>query len=498
MTSPIDRRIYEHPIITFHRGRKIKFVFEGREVEAYEGESVAVALYAIGIDVFSWSRKLNRPRGPFCMIGKCSSCFMIVNNIPNTRTCILPVQEGLVVERQKGLATPPPKPLEEEVEEVELNPDVLIVGGGPSGLEAASILASNGLEVVVVDEHFKPGGQLLKQTHKFFGNVELFGGQRGFQIAELYIKKLAEYSNIKLLTQTSVYGVFRGGIVAAAGRNKHYIIKPRAVIAATGAHERLIEFPNNDLPGVMGAGGAQTIMNEFGVKPGEKALVVGSGNVGLIVAYQLVQAGVEVKAIIEIMKEIGGWFVHAAKVRRLGIPILTSHTIKYVEGNGRVEKTVVVEVDDKFNPISGTEREFNVDLVLLAVGLEPDTRFHAQAGAVMKYVPELGGLVPVRTRDLETTVSNLYVAGDSSGVEEATTAILEGRIAAYSIISKFTSGSRAQQALEEMEKTLKFLWEEYRSSPLLSRARRGKESVTVSREELLELRSKYPPPVSFG
>jgi len=217
----------------------------------------------------------------------------------------------------------------------------------------------------------------------------------------------------------------------------------------------------------MGAGGAQTIMNEFGVKPGEKALVVGSGNVGLIVAYQLVQAGVEVKAIVEIMKEIGGWFVHAAKVRRLGIPILTSHTIKYVEGNGRVEKAVVVEVDDKFNPIPGTEREFNVDLVLLAVGLEPDTRFHAQAGAVMKYVPELGGLVPVRTRDLETTVSNLYVAGDSSGVEEATTAILEGRIAAYSIISKFTSGSRAQQALEEMEKTLKFLWEEYRSSPAI-------------------------------
>jgi len=122
------------------------------------------------------------------MIGKCSSCFMIVNNIPNTRTCILPVQEGLVVERQKGLATPPSKPLEEEVEEVELNPDVLIVGGGPSGLEAASILASNGLEVVVVDEHFKPGGQLLKQTHKFFGNVELFGGQRGFQIANYTLR----------------------------------------------------------------------------------------------------------------------------------------------------------------------------------------------------------------------------------------------------------------------------------------------------------------------
>ncbi|MEM1719527.1 MAG: NAD(P)/FAD-dependent oxidoreductase [Desulfurococcaceae archaeon] len=387
---------------------------------------------------------------------------------------------------------------EKYVEKEEIETDVLVVGGGPAGLEAALTATSYGLNVVVVDEHFKLGGQLLKQTHKFFGNVELFGGMRGFQIAENYLKKLRNAPGIRILTETAVYGVFRGGVVGAVSENKHYVIKPRFLIAATGAQERFLEFPNNDLPGVIGAGGVQTIMNEFGVKPGEKALVVGSGNVGLIVSYQLLQAGVEVKAVVEILPEIGGWFVHAAKIRRYGIPILTKHTLRYVEGDMRVRKAVVAAVDEKFNYVPGTEKEFDADLVLLAIGLEPDTRLHAQAGAVMKYVPELGGIVPVRTRDLETTVVNMYVAGDSSGIEEATTAILEGRIAALSVASKSCDTSKASKALDEMEGILKFLWEEYRASPLLARARKGKETATVSREELRELRKTYPPPISFG
>ena len=499
LPSGMDRRICEHPILSFHRGRKIVFYLDGQPIEAYEGESVAIALYAIGIDVFSWSPRLSRPRGLYCMIGKCSSCFMKVNGIPNTKTCRLPVREGLKVIRQKGWDT-----LIEhiddyyEVETEELETDVLVIGGGPAGLEAALTAASYGLQVILVDEHFKLGGQLLKQTHKFFGNVELFGGLRGFQIAEEYVKKIASNLNIKALTGSSVYGVFREGVIGAFSEKINYLIKPRAVIVATGAQERFLDFPNNDLPGVIGAGGVQTIMNEYGVKPGEKALVVGSGNVGLIVAYQLLQAGVRVDAVVEIMPEIGGWFVHAAKIRRYGIPILTRHTLKHVEGTLRVEKAVVIAVDEKYNPIPGSEKEFDVDLVLLAVGLEPDTRILIQAGAVMKYIPELGGLVPVRTRDLETTVRNMYVAGDSSGIEEATTAILEGRIAALSAVSKFVDASKATQALGLMEETLRFLWNEYRASPLLARAERGKKIVTVTRDELEELRKNHPSIVSFG
>jgi sarcosine oxidase subunit alpha len=496
-----DRRIYEHPILAFHRGRKVIFYFEGQPVEAYEGESVAVALYALGVDVFSWSPRLGRPRGSFCMIGKCSSCFMTINGVPNTKACKYPVREGLVVERQRGWGVLRESASVENstpISSERIETDVLIVGGGPAGLVAALTAANYGLDVVVVDEHFKLGGQLLKQTHKFFGSVELFGGLRGFQIAEELARKIRESGRIKVLTSSVAYGVFRGGLVGVASESTHYVVKPRALIATTGAQERSLDFPNNDLPGVVGAGGAQTIMNEFGVEPGENALVVGSGNVGLIVAYQLLQAGVRVSAVVEIMPEIGGWFVHAAKIRRYGVPVLTRHTIKYVEGAERLERAVVAAVDEKFNFVPGTERTYDVDLVLLAIGLEPDSRLAIQAGAVVKYVPELGGFAPIRTRLLETTVKNMFIAGDASGIEEATTAMLEGRVAALAAVSRLVESSASSRALEEAEKILNFLWNEYRASPLLARARRGKEAVSIAESVLEELRRKYPAPVSFG
>jgi len=425
---------------------------------------------------------------------------MVVNGVPNVKTCREPARDGINVERQRGWVSPlVGQPIESlEVPEVKLDTDVLVVGGGPAGLSAALTLAEFGLEVIIVDEHFKLGGQLLKQTHKFFGSVDLFGGMRGFQIAEEYLKRISGNLRIRALRESIAYGAFRGGLVGVASREAHYVVKPRALVAATGAQERYLEFPNNDLPGVIGAGGVQTIMNEYGVKPGERALVIGSGNVGIIVAYQLLQAGVRVEAVVEILPEIGGWFVHAAKIRRYGIPILTRHTVKSVYGNGRVEKAVVVAVDEKFNPVPGTEREFNVDLVLLAIGLEPDTRLVLQCGAIARWSPELGGLVPLRTLDLETSVPNLYVAGDSSGIEEATTAIIEGRIAALSIVEKLADPSKASKAREDVEKLIRFLWDEYRKSPLLARARKGKESVTVSKEEMEKLRSEFPPPILFG
>ncbi|MCX8185003.1 MAG: FAD-dependent oxidoreductase [Sulfolobales archaeon] len=474
-------------------------LFEGQSLDAYEGESIAIALYASGVDTLSWSPNLGRARGAFCMIGKCSSCFMKVNGLPNVKTCREPVKDGLVIERQAGWISPDTNNEESSsVELREIDVDVLVVGGGPAGLSAALKASEYGLDVAVVDEHFKIGGQLLKQTHKFFGNVELFGGMRGFQIAEEYSKKLKSSEKIRVLTRSVVYGVFRGGLVGVIGENTHYVVKPKVVVGSTGAAERYLDFLNNDLPGVVGAGGVQTIMNEYGVKPGESALVVGSGNVGLIVAYQLLQAGVAVRAIVEILPEVGGWFVHAAKVRRYGVPILLQHTVKAVYGDGRVREVEVVAVDENFNPVPGSEKRFKVDLVLLAVGLEPDTRFFSQCGAVMKWSPELGGLVPLRTLDLETSVRNLYIAGDASGIEEATTAIMEGQIAALSAVSKLADRSKAGRAEEEMEKICKFLWEDYRTSPVLARARRGKQLVTVSREEMEKIRVTYPPRVSFG
>ncbi len=477
--GPRDYRIYEHPIIDFRRGRRITFYYNDQVVEAYEGESVLAALYAIGIRIFNYTPD-GRGRGAFCMIGKCSSCLSTIDGVPNRRICIEPVREGLRVYRQQGYPDIPTKNVVENIDSEYIATDALVVGAGPAGLQAALTMAEHGMKVVIVNDHYRLGGQLVKQTHRFFGDRRFYGGIRGFKIAEKLSKKVMEHENIHVYTQALAYGFFKDGLVGVAVSGEkpvNLLIKPRATILAPGAAERLLVFENNDLAGVMGAGAAQTLMNEYGVKPGEKVLVIGSGNVGLIVSYQLIQAGVRVLGIAEILPRIGGWFVHAAKIRRLGVPIYTRHTIVRAIGREVVEKAVIAEVDENFKPIPSSEKEFDVDLVLLAIGLQPNYTLANQAGAIMKFVPELGGLVPIRTWYLETSVENLYIAGDASGIEEATTAFIEGEIAALSAAIKLGYGD--EKTRERRDRLLKYLWDEYRKAKL---------KVTVSEEEMEKIR----------
>lgn len=461
-----DRRIRTHPILEFKRGKEITIFFEGKPLRAFEGESLAAAIYAAGIDLFRLSPTLKRPRAVFCMVGKCGSCIVRVNGIP-TRSCVTPVEENMWIERISDL--PEASKYEKRLANEELDIDVLIVGGGPAGMASAEVLCGTNLSVVLVDDQIRLGGQLIKQTHIFFGSKELFAGKRGFEIAEEYANKLSKCRNVRVLSRTTVVGVFKEGIMAVSDEAT-YLIRPKYVVIAAGAYENYLVFENNDLPGVMGAGGAQTLMNVWGVKPGNEVLVVGSGNVGLIISYQLLQAGAEVKAVIEALPRIGGWFVHAAKIRRYGIPILTNHTILGVKGTERVEEAVIARVDENWNVMQGTEKSLKVDTVLLAVGLTPNTELVRQFGATMKYVPELGGLVPMRTQYMETSVENVFVAGDLAAIEEATTAFIEGWIAGYSILIK--AYGEKKEYVTKREDLVRML-HEYRSAPVSEKVRKG-------------------------
>ncbi|MEW6070857.1 MAG: FAD-dependent oxidoreductase, partial [Candidatus Thermoplasmatota archaeon] len=207
------------------------------------------------------------------------------------------------------------------------------------------------------------------------------------------------------------------------------------------------------------------------------ALMVGSGNVGLIVSYQMIQAGINVKAVVEAMPKIGGYFVHAAKLRRLGVPILTSHTIKEVSGNGNVECATIVKLDSQWNPIAGTEREISVDLVCIAVGLTPSSELLFQGGCKNVYIPELGGWIAWHDRNLETSVKGIYVAGDVSGIEEASTAMIEGKIAGLHAGMKI---AKTDKFKGELQKAMKEL-ENLRQGPFGEKPRKGKEKLWVSK-----------------
>ncbi len=353
------------------------------------------------------------------------------------------------------------------------SPDLLVIGAGPAGLSAAVEAASAGLDTVVVDEGVTAGGQLVKQTHKFFGNERFFASVRGFEIARSLLEELVDFENVEIFQESSVIGVYEDGIpVLHLPSDTTRLFRPKRVVVATGASEKFLQFENNDLPGVYGAGAVQTLMNQFGIMPGKNVLMIGSGNIGLIVSYQLVQAGVNVKAIVEIADRIGGYEVHADKVKRLGIPVLLKHTVTRALGVESVEGAEICEVDEKFSPIPSTARELVVDTVCIAVGLNPSVELIAQAGGQIRYVAELGGYVPVRDEDMRATAEGFFVAGDVSGIEEATTAMIEGRIAGLSVVRDL-KGSTDENKVSRLKKELVG----FRNGPTSARVREGLQKL---------------------
>ncbi|MQN01012.1 MAG: FAD-binding protein [Lachnospiraceae bacterium] len=306
--------------------------------------------------------------------------------------------------------------------------DLIIVGAGPSGLSAAIEAAKRGMKVVVFDENARPGGQLFKQIHKFFGSKEHKAKIRGFHIGEQLLQE-ARDAGVKVELNATVVGLYQDReVVVRMGEEVHHF-KGDAVIIATGASENMVLFDGWNLPGVMGAGAAQTLMNLYGVKPGEKVLMLGSGNVGLVVSFQLLQAGCDVVALVDAAPKIGGYGVHAAKVARTGVPFYLSHTIKKVEGTDHVTGVTIAQVDNHFQFIEGTEKHFDVDTVCVAVGLSPMSQLLKMAGCEMEDNPKRGGQVPIIDDYGKTSVPGIFSAGDVSGIEEASSAMIEGRMA---------------------------------------------------------------------
>ena len=168
--------------------------------------------------------------------------------------------------------------------------DLIVVGAGPSGLSAAIEAAKRGLKVVVFDENEKPGGQLFKQIHKFFGSKEHRAKVRGFVIGQQLLAE-ADQAGVEVELNATVIGLYQDKeIVVKQGDGVRHV-KGDAIIIATGAAENMVTFPGWTLPGVIGAGAAQTMMNLHGVLPGKRVLMLGSGNVGLVVSFQLMQCG---------------------------------------------------------------------------------------------------------------------------------------------------------------------------------------------------------------
>lgn len=331
--------------------------------------------------------------------------------------------------------------------------ELIVIGAGPAGLSAAIEAAKHGIRPIVFDENEKPGGQLFKQIHKFFGSKEHRAKIRGFRIGEELLAEAEEYG-VKVVLNATVVGLYneKEVTVKIGEEVKHY--KGDCVLVATGASENMVNFKGWTLPGVIGAGAAQTMMNLHHIQPGKRVLMLGSGNVGLVVSFQLLQAGCEVVALADAAPRIGGYGVHAAKVARCGVPFYLSHTIVEAEGTDHVTGVTIGEVGPDWKVIPGSEKHFDVDTICLAVGLSPMSQLLKQAGCEM--ADTKGGYVPVCAEDGATSVEGIYAAGDVSGIEEASSAMIEGRMsgATISCYLGYMTEEEKKARVEELEKAL--------------------------------------------
>lgn len=364
-----------------------------------------------------------------------------------------------------------------EVREVQ----IAIVGAGPAGLAAAIESAKLGAKPVVFDENFRPGGQLFKQIHKFFGSREHLAGVRGFSIGRSMLEEAARLG-VEVHLSAAVVAVYDGLLLSVVENNVHRLYRAQRLILATGASENAVSFPGCTLPGVMGAGAAQTMINVNRVLPGRKVVMVGSGNVGLIVSYQLLQAGADVVCVVEAAPQIGGYGVHAAKLRRAGVPIYLSHSVKEAVGRECVERVVLVKLDSNWRPVPGSEIEVEADTVCLAVGLTPLTELAQLAGCAMAYVPKLGGYLPVHDENMETSVPGVFVAGDITGVEEASSAMEEGRLAGVS--AAFSLGLCSREIADRLRQEIRSRLDALRTGPFGEARKLAKEHILSLRKEL--------------
>ncbi|HCC47492.1 MAG TPA: sulfurtransferase [Elusimicrobia bacterium] len=407
-------RITEHPVLQPEERKTVKFTFDGKTCEALEGEMISSALYANGIKIFSRHKKDDAPQGIFCANGQCAQCSVIADGL-TVKSCVTAAREGMRVETLRGEARLPRVACVQEFGRVEeLDFDALIIGAGPSGLAAAAELGQLGVKTLIIDDKDRFGGKLVLQTHKFFGSVEdCYAGTRGVDIAGKLEDQLKDYPSVQAWANATCLAVFSDKKVGVLRGDKYYLIRPKAVISATGAREKSLAFPGNTLPGVYGAGAFQTLVNRDLVRPAKRLFIVGGGNVGLIAAYHALQAGIAVVGLIEALPKCGGYKVHEDKIKRLGVPVYTRHTILRADGKESLESVTIAEVDEKFKPLPGTEKKFAADTLLIAVGLSSVDEFHAQA----------------REAGMEA-----FVCGDAEEIAEASAAMFSGKITAHKVL----------------------------------------------------------------
>ncbi|MDV3103250.1 NAD(P)/FAD-dependent oxidoreductase [Thermococcus waiotapuensis] len=336
-----------------------------------------------------------------------------------------------------------------------LSYDVVVIGGGPAGMAAAARARELGLSVLLLEENDYLGGILPQCIHPGFGihyfREELTGPEFASRLAKRLVELGVEYKTAARVIEIENYSDLEK-VVVFASPGGVYQVWTKAIIYAAGARERHafeIGIAGDRVSGIYTAGEAQTLMDIYGVLPGKEIVIVGSGDVGLIMARRFALEGAKVKAVVELMPYPGGLARNVMILRDFNIPLYLSHKVVEVRGKGRVQRVKVVKVDENFQEVPGSEFWIEADTLIISAGLIPSVKPLRKIGVEID--PATGG--PVVNDRLETSVPGIFVAGNSLVINDLVDYVAEqGELAAEGAKEFIENGGIGSRKWVKVEK----------------------------------------------
>jgi len=431
------KRLEKLPTLRINPAQTIPFRYKNKTFEGLSGDTVATALYANGIRIFSRSLKYHRPRGLYSLDGECSNTCMQVNGIPNVRTENTLLEDGMRVKAQNVKGTPetdlmgfmdkldwampagfyyrtlhkpariwpialkqvrktaglgvisPDFQMPGKYDEIYPKADVCIIGGGPAGMSAALAAAGQNLRVILLESRPWLGGFFEYRKAENGDGVPLF--QRARQLAE----KLEQASNVRIFTHTAVVGVYNNNLVTAFQKglesdhfDERYIeIRAESVVVATGCIERPLLFENNERPGIMQIGCAHRLAQTYGLLPGEQAVFSIGHDLGLEAALDLFDLGLKISCVADI-REDGQDSGLLERLAERNIPLLKGWVATEARGSKTLNKVTL-------STIQGTlQKEFSCDLLVASAGMTPLSGPLSLARAELTYDNHTGFFLP--------------------------------------------------------------------------------------------------------
>lgn len=331
------------------------------------------------------------------------------------------------------------------------NYDIVIIGGGPAGLAAAVSAKKSGVDSILILERDRELGGILNQCiHNGFGLHTFKEELTGPEYAQRFIDQAKELE-IEYRLNTMVMDISHEKVVTAMNREEGlFQIRAKAVILAMGCRERsrgALNIPGYRPAGIYSAGTAQRLVNMEGLMPGREVVILGSGDIGLIMARRMTFEGAEVKVVAELMPYSGGLKRNIVQcLDDFGIPLKLSHTVVDIKGKERLEGVTIAEVDGNGKPIPGTEEEYSCDTLLLSVGLIPENELSRGMGVEMSRVTS----GPVVNESLETNIEGVFACGNVLHVHDLVDFVSEEAAAAGKNAAAYVKGKRTEEGGREI------------------------------------------------